>query len=234
MIRTTIIDKARKNANDTDTTDPFHTTAECHGILDDWALEVAGKVKLPKTTQSISFAQGEGGVVSSAKTLNTNVFAITSVVMHRGAASNLEHRNLKPSTLEEMNDRDAAWQARSAEAAPTWYIIPDRITAAGAAFSGRTITVDRRVDAAYTMIVEYIIMPAASTDGTLSPEFHPALHKSAEYYLTWHMLEPRDENRAERFRKLYERAMREAITASPFIQDDVRSQIWGDVPDFSN
>ena len=230
MIRSDIISKARTNVNDTDSTNPFHTDAKCHGILDDWALEIASEVNLPQSRDSISFAQGDGGDPDNGKALNTDILAITGVVMFKGASSNYEHRLLHPRTEEEMDALDAAWKDRTEQGSPSYYIVSDAITAAAASFTGRNITVDKPCDAAYTMEVKYIQLPAASTDGTKSPQFNPTLHKSGEYYLCWHMMVPRDVNRAEYFRGLYERAKRKAKTLSPFIQDDQRSNIWGVVP----
>lgn len=230
MIRSVILSKARKLANDVDTTNPFHSDAECHGILDDWALEMAGELNLPRYTQTITFTQGQGGVPSSGKTLSTDILGILDAICYK-TATDYDHKNIPVITEQELDGIDPAWRSRTEQGVPSYAVICDAITAAAAAFTGRTITFDKRVDATYYLIINYIQLPAASTDGTKSPEFNPAMHACGMYFLAWHMLEPRNAERAERMRNLYERARRKAKTLSPFIQADNEARIWGDYPD---
>lgn len=228
MIRSVILSKARKLANDTDTTNPFHTDNECHGILDDWALEMAGELNLPRYTQTITFTSGQGGVPSSGKTLSTDILGILDCILYKTTP---DQKNIPVITEQDMDARDPAWRSRTETGVPSYAVVCDAITAAAAAFTGRTITVDRRTDDTYYLIVNYIQLPAASTDGTKSPEFNPTMHACGMYFLAWHMLEPRNPERAERMRNLYERARRKAKTISPFIQADNEARVWGDYPD---
>ena len=127
MIRSSIILASRKNVNDTDTSDPFHTDAQVHGFIDAFEIEIAIHLKFPRKMQTITFVIGDGG--ATGKSLNTDFFGITGVWYEPTGGTPL---HLRPTTEKELTDETSDWRTLG-NAAPARYFILDAMTAAAAA-----------------------------------------------------------------------------------------------------
>lgn len=198
MIRSTMLSQARKMANDNDATNPFHSDALLYGILDNWMIDLAMFLAWPRTTQSISFAIGDGG--ATGHNLNTDILTILRVNWE--PASGSSYVILKPMTESELNLKFPDWRSFG-NGSPSYYVLQDSVTEQAAAFPLRKITTERPTDTAKTMRIHYIQAPAASTDGTKSPPFPAPLHLTGVYYMAWQMYLPRNKDRADEYMKLY-------------------------------
>lgn len=229
MIRSVIITNARKKVNDTDSSTPFHTDNECHAILDNWELNVRLVIGNPKTRQTLTFAQGDGGG-GTPKELNSDFLAITKAILIPSPASALQHTPLTILSEDDMDEASPSWRDDTSQGQAKRLVIIGDVTADASAYSNFQVTLDRVCDKAYSVLVRGIQLPTASTDGTKSPQIPGQYHHTAEYFLAAVMLEPRNPAKSEAMMRMYEKKLREAQTLGGLIQSpDV--DIWGDVPD---
>lgn len=232
MIRSNVILRARKLVNDTDTSNPFHSDAECHIIIDDKEREIRRRLAWPKVSQDISFAKGEGGNQTTKK-LNTDFLSLTRVVMIPQPASNLSHYLLKPRTEHDQDRADPAWRDRTDQAQPAYYVVLDAVSALAQEFAQLGITTDRVCDGSYVMHVEGVELPAASTDGTKSPAIPGVYHEALAFALAAEMQFPRNPQKAQAYIQEFERRFRMAKASGAVIADEDVS-IWGFTPNFGN
>lgn len=232
MIRSTIISQGRKLANDTDATSPFHSDADCYGLLDNWQIELALLIGYPRNVQALAFADGEGGAAST-KTLQANTLAILAVFLEDSVAG--KYSRLKPRTELEMAEADPSWRVALA-GAPSYYVLGDTVTEAAAETMTRTITTERAVDAAKTMRIHSILKPATGTDGTKSPVMPVEFHVTAPVYLAWWMYMPRNMAKAAEYEKLFYAMVRRISSRSSEHKDEsvaVWDRVWTGGNDFT-
>lgn len=230
MLRSTIITNARKIANDTDTSTPFHTDTECHALIDAWEREVRRRIKRPKLSQSISLAQGDGPQ-TAAKALTSTFLCLTRAVLIPLPATQYQHKVIKIVEEEAMDDLDPAWRDRTDQAQPSRVVLVGAVTAAAAEYSAMSAYVDRACDQAYTLRLEGVELPAASTDGTKSPAVPGVFHTSAQFYLASYMLLPRNAEKSDSILAMFEREFRRAKGEGAVVQNE-QADIWGETPNF--
>jgi len=224
MIKSAILSQARTMANDTDTTNPFHSDAALHALLDNWQIALANELGAPRKHQSIAFTAAQGGA-SSAKALDADILTILRVILED--STNNKYNRLKPSTEIQMTDRDPSWRNQAA-GTPSYYVLMDAVTEAAAETCARTITTDRPLDAAKTMRIIAIQKPATGTDGTKSPVVPVEFHVTGVYYLAWHMYLPRSKGKADEFMALYKNEVRRIKGLSNEFNDNAMP-VWDSV-----
>src|SRR3990167_10187099 len=198
MLRSAMLTQARKMANDNDSTNPFHSDAALEAILDNWSIDMAMFLAWPRTTQSISFAIGDGG--ATGKNLNTDILTILKVNWEPASGSN--YSILKPLTESELNMQYPEWRSWG-NGTPAHYVFMDSVTEQAAAFPLRKITTERPTDTAMTMRIYYVQAPAASTTLTNCVVFPAPFHAVGVYYMAWQMYLPRNKQRADEYMALY-------------------------------
>lgn len=229
MLRSLMMTQARKLANDTDSSNPFHSDTELESFIDDWGIDLAAYIQWPRAQQTITFAQGDGpnaGSITNAKNLNTDIIEILSVFLEN-TTSGVTSR-LRPRREHEMQSYDPQWRYPTGQAIPNFYVILDGPAEQAANWPLEQVTVDKPCSEARTMRIHYIQAPAASTTTTNSPIFQPQYHKSGVYFMVSQMLEMRNPQAAELFMKKYldERRRQKSLTGE--MRDDA-IEIWDHV-----
>lgn len=232
MIRSTILSQARTLANDTDSTNPFHTDAALYALVDNWQIDLALEISFPRKQQTVSFAVDAGGA-AGAKTLEADILSILRVILED--STNDKYDRLKPAFESQMTDRDPAWRNQDA-GTPSYYVLMDAVTESAAETYARTITTDRPLSEARTMRIIGVQKPATSTDGTKSPVMPVEFHVTAPYYLAWHMYLPRNKGKADEFMMLYRSEIRRLKSLSNEFADNampVWDSVWTGGNDFT-
>ncbi len=221
MIRSAIFTQARKLANDSDTSDPFHTDTELHALMDNFEIKVGLEFKFPRKSQTIVFTAGQGGP-SSTKSLDSDFWGIGPVFFNPASATG--GYRLQPRTEAEMEAQDPDWR-QLGSALPSYYIIGDSISPTAAAFPARTITTERATSETRTMRIYGHQFPAAATDATKGPVVPASFHEGAVYYLAWLMMMPRNKNDAGTYAAMFKAELRKVKTLT-LETDDTESNVW--------
>lgn len=222
MLGSDIVSEARKFVNDTDATNPFHTDAQCYALLSDWLQELELETGHLRKQQTISFAISDGGQATS-KALDNDWLIINLVQLVK--SDETSPIRLSPRTEEELTAEIGDWRQLTS-GLPSYYLVRDAITAQAVAIGpARTITTERPLSEARTMRIYGWQAPAILSAGTNSPVFSVAFHKSGAYYLAWQMQVPRNAQKAEYFRGLWENQRRRVKTLFA-VQKDTGDAIW--------
>ena len=224
MLNSSILSQARKASNDLDSSNPFHTDAQVYFFIDNWGIDLARYLKYPRKIDTISFAIGDGGSATS-NNLDTDIISILNVTLAPASGSN--YLRLIPKTETEMDSERPSWRDTSqGNGKPKYYIVRDTIAVSTSNFPQKTITTDRPLDEAMTMRVSGIMAPAPlGSTGTNSPALPPEFHITGVYYAAWQMMLPRNADRAEYFRRLYESERRRIKSQwAEFI--DSNTEVW--------
>ena len=224
MLNSSILSQSRKAANDNDSSNPFHTDAQIYFFVDNWGIDLARYLRYPRRLTTLSFAIDDGGSATS-KDMDTDTLSVLSVTLAPASGSN--YIRLKPKTEAEMDQERPSWRDTSqGSGKPKYYVIRDTILVSTSNYPQKKITTDRPLDEAMTMRINGIVAPAPlGSTGTNSPALPPEFHITGVYYAAWQMMLPRNADRAEYFRRLYESERRRIKSQwAEFI--DSNTEVW--------
>lgn len=195
LTRTQIKTLGRKLASDTDATNPFWSDTDVNVLIENFQADLASYLRWPRGENTvIPMVVGQYAYDLPADWLST-----VRAVMYD---SDGYERELKYKSEDEISDTDPNWR-NADNGTPRFHFAANTITPGTALV--RKFNVYPAPEKIRSLLLIYVKAPAAIAADTNIPVFPAPMHMLAVYYLGWHMNLPLNVEKAETYRKLYEK-----------------------------
>ena len=196
LTRTLIKTMARKNAADTDTTNPLWSDTEANVLVENWQADMASYLRYPR---------GEASVIptvagQASYDLPADWLASIQIVLYNADGFKTE---VKYRPEDDISEVDPNWrnQIASQYGVPRFFFPASSVTP-GASFARKYILYPTP-NQVWSVLHIYTKIPTAIANDSDVPVFPAPMHMLAVYYLSWQMNLPTDAEKAEYYRKLY-------------------------------
>ena len=188
---------SRQNASDTDTTNPIWSNANLTLLCENWQSDMSSYLRFPRATSSpITMVLDQDDYDLPADWLST-----IRIFIYTGSTYTAK---LKYKSEDEISEIDPNWR-NAASGSPRYYFIANDITAGTALSRKLFIYPPPDSNNVKTMLHVYVKVPTAITADTNIPIFPGPMHVLCVYYCSWQMLLSLNPEKAEIYKKLYEK-----------------------------
>lgn len=190
---------ARKFTADTDANNPFWSDSDVNLLIDNWQSDMASYLRWPRATSTpISLVAGQDDY-----DLPTDWLMTIKVIIYDNSGYEAK---LTYKSEDEISDIDPNWRNSTDYSTPKYYFIGGDITP-GSTLARKLFVypAPSSIDTGKYLLQKYVKVPASITNDTDIPVFPSYTHMLAVYYLAWQMNLPLDVNKADMYKRLYER-----------------------------
>ena len=195
LTRTQIRTLARQFASDNDTTNPFWSDTNVNILIENWQCDMASYLRYPRATSSpITMVADQDDYALPEDWLSTIRIFIYSGSTYQ---SRLAYKS-----EDEISEIDPNWR-NATSGAPRYYFAANDITAS--TVLSRKFFIYPAPDAAHvkSMLHVYVKVTTAIAADANIPIFPGPMHILAVYYTAWQMLMAIDQEKADKYEKLY-------------------------------
>ena len=188
---------ARQNVSDVDATNPIWSDTNLTLICENFQSDLASFLRFPRATSDpITMVLDQDDYA-----LPTDWLSTIRIFIYTGSTYTAK---LKYKSEDEISEIDPNWR-NATSGSPRYYFIANDITVS--ATLSRKLFIYPPPDAANvkTMLHIYVKVPTAIAADTNIPIFPGPMHMLAVYYCSWQMLLSLNPDKAETYRRLYEK-----------------------------
>lgn len=196
LTRTLIKTMARKNAADTDTTNPLWSDTEANALCENWQADMASYLRYPR-----GVAAAAPTVVGQASyDLPADWLASIQITLYNAAGFKAD---VKYKAEDDIALIDPNWRNQQASqyGVPRHFFPASEVTP-GTTFA-RKFILHPTPKEIWSILHVYTKIPTAIASDNDVPVFPAPMHMLAVYYLSWQMNLPTDAEKSEMYRKLY-------------------------------